>query len=101
VSKFLEGLFQHIPHCRDFIQLADGLTLLGRLTNLPCLPYDFANSVASDSLVQVMRTITETASEDTLKHLTKLVKDSLSETRQFWNGLQEKSKLFPFVDITG
>ncbi|KAG6850146.1 hypothetical protein H0H93_000531, partial [Arthromyces matolae] len=99
LGRFLEGLFQHTPHCRDFITAADGLILLGRLTSLPCLPYDYANSVASDSMVQVMRTLTEVASEETLAHLTSLVKQSLTETESFWGTVQEPSQLLSLVEI--
>ncbi|KAG5651874.1 hypothetical protein H0H81_007094 [Sphagnurus paluster] len=100
LGRFLEGLFQHTPHCRDFINLADGLKLLGRLTRLPCLPYDYANSVASDSMVQVMRTLTEVATDETLLHLAQLVKESLEDTKGFWDTVEETSKLLPLVDIT-
>ncbi|KAG6810921.1 hypothetical protein H0H92_009816 [Tricholoma furcatifolium] len=100
VGRFLEGLFQHTPHCRDFITAADGLTLLGRLTSLPCLPYDYANSVASDSMVQVMRTLTEVANDETLLHLARLVKQSLAETETFWGSVEEPSKLLPLVEVT-
>lgn len=98
--QFLEGLFQHTPHCRDFITATDGLARLGRLTALPCLPYDFANSVASDSMVQVMRTMTEVATGETLLHLAKLVNESLSATKEFWSELKEESKLLPLVDTS-
>jgi len=47
----------NIPHCKDFITNTDGLKHIEQLTVLPCLPYDFANSVTSDSLAQVMRTM--------------------------------------------
>ncbi|KAJ7287510.1 hypothetical protein C8J57DRAFT_1707813 [Mycena rebaudengoi] len=99
--RFLEGLFQHTPHCKDFITATDGLTRLGRLTSLPCIPYDFANSVASDSMVQVMRTMAEVTTGETLAHLSKLVKESLDTTRDFWdNTAGEASRLLPLVDIT-
>ena len=81
--------------------MADGLTLLGRLTRLPCLPYDFANSVASDSMIQVMRTMTEVVPDETLLHLSKLVKQSLDDTRSFWENVEESSKLLPLVDTNG
>lgn len=99
--QFLEGLFQHTPHCKDFITSTDGLVHLGKLTALPCLPYDFANSVASDSLVQVMRTMTEVATNETLLHLTKLVKESLETAKSFWESIGDESKLLPFVDLQG
>ncbi|KAJ7188201.1 hypothetical protein C8R46DRAFT_1341056 [Mycena filopes] len=99
VLRFLEGLFQHTPHCKDFITAADGLSQLGRLTSLPCIPYDFANSVASDSMVQVMRTMSEVTTAETLAHLSKLVKESLDATKDFWDSIEEGSKLLPLVDI--
>ncbi|KAK7057165.1 hypothetical protein R3P38DRAFT_3252330 [Favolaschia claudopus] len=99
--RFLEGLFQHTPHCKDFITAADGLARLGRLTSLPCIPYDFANSVASDSIVQVMRTMSEVTTADTLAHLSKLVNESLEATKSFWESFEENSKLLSLVDITG
>jgi E3 ubiquitin-protein ligase HUWE1 len=98
--KFLEGLFQHANHCRDFIALTDGLQRLGRITALPCLPYDYANSVISDSLVQVMRTMTEVATTDTIVQLASQVEVSLEETKSFWDSLESESKLLPLVDVS-
>ncbi|KAI0326605.1 DUF913-domain-containing protein [Cubamyces sp. BRFM 1775] len=99
-GKFLEGFFQHVPHCRDFVADAEGLDLLARMTSLPCLPYDFANSVGSDSLVQVIRTMAESATTETLAFLTKLVQDSLDECKDFWQTMEEQSKLLPMVEFT-
>lgn len=99
--QFLEGFFQHGPHCKDFITLSDGLTYIGRLTALPCLPYDFSNSVTSDSLVQVMRTLVDFATNETLVYLSKIVHDSLRDTTDFWNSLEPSSKLLPLLDING
>ncbi|KAJ7579230.1 hypothetical protein C8J56DRAFT_339945 [Mycena floridula] len=100
LGRFLEGLFQHPPHCRDFITSTDALARIGRLTALPCLPYDFANSVASDSMVQVMRTMTEVATSETLVHLAKLVEDSLNLTKGMWVDFNEKSRLAEYVDLS-
>ncbi|KAI9068310.1 hypothetical protein FKP32DRAFT_1587710 [Trametes sanguinea] len=98
-GKFLEGFFQHVPHCRDFVADPEGLDHLARLTALPCLPYDFANSVGSDSLVQVIRTMAESATTETLAFLIKLVSESLAECKDFWETMEEKSKLLPLVDF--
>lgn len=100
LGRFLEGLFQHPPHCKDFITTTDGLTRLGNITSLPCLPYDYANSVASDSLVQVMRTMTEVATNETLQQLARLVQTSLKETEDYWRTPSPESKLLPLVDVT-
>ncbi|OCH84897.1 hypothetical protein OBBRIDRAFT_891524 [Obba rivulosa] len=98
-GKFLEGFFQHVPHCRDFVSDRDALNLFGRLTALPCLPYDFANSVASDSMVQVIRTMAESATNETLDFLVNMVHEILASTQGFWENMQEQSKLLPLVHI--
>lgn len=69
-----------MPHCREFLSSQGGLDHLARLTALPCLPYDFANSVSSDSLVQVVRTMVEASTSDTLTFIVKIVNESLVET---------------------
>ena len=52
-------------------------------------------------MVQVLRTMTEVATNETLLHLTEMVKESLDETKFFWESIQESSKLLPLVDLTG
>jgi len=100
-SKFLEGLFQHTSHCKDFISNSDGLLLLGRLTALPCIPYDFGGSVASDSLVQVIRTMFDAAPNATMNSLNGWVKESLQETSAFWGSPSRKSKFTELLDLAG
>lgn len=97
----MEGLFQHTSHCKDFISNSDALERLGRLTALPCLPYDFGNSVASDSLVQVIRTMVEAAPAETMTYLAKLVRTSLDETKEFWASQNEESKLMTLLEEAG
>ncbi|KAI9449410.1 hypothetical protein BJY52DRAFT_1215929 [Lactarius psammicola] len=101
ICRFLEGLFQHTSHCKDFISNSDGLVLLGRLTALPCIPYDFGGSVASDSLVQVIRTMFDAAPNATMNALTSWVKTSLQETSPFWSSLSRKSKFIELLDSAG
>jgi E3 ubiquitin-protein ligase HUWE1 len=80
--------------------LTDGFSRLGRLTGLPCLPYDYANGVASDSMVQIMRTTVEVVTDETFTLLAKLVAESLESTQCFWEAVNDKSKLLPFVNVT-
>ncbi|CAK5281578.1 unnamed protein product, partial [Mycena citricolor] len=98
ILRFIEGLFQHTPHCNDFIKSASGLEHLGKLTSLACVPYDFANSSTSDSLVQVIRTMSEVATDATLAALSKFVRDSLDATKSFWESTEDQSKLLLLVD---
>ncbi|KAF9531661.1 hypothetical protein CPB83DRAFT_79933 [Crepidotus variabilis] len=100
LGRFLEGFFQHPHHCKDFVLNTDGLQRIGRITALPCLPYDFANSVASDSMVQVLRTMTEVATNETLVHLTEIVRTSLDDSKFFWETVHEESRLLSFVELS-
>lgn len=97
----MEGLFQHPVHCKDFVINTDGLERIGRLTGLPCLPHDFANSIASDSLVQVIRTMVEAATNETLAFLVKLVRESLAETEEFWKFGESTSTFLPLLETNG
>ena len=97
--KFLEGLFQHTSHCKDFIELPKGLEYLAELNTLPCLPYDFGVAVQSDPLVQVTRTLIEVAPAETLGFLSKQLKESLEETKDFWQPNDRNSPLLSMVEI--
>jgi E3 ubiquitin-protein ligase HUWE1 len=93
-------LFHHHQHTDEFITAVNGLERLGRITALPCLPFDWANSVSSDSLVQVVRTLAEAATSETLSFLSTLVKQSLDETADFWNSFGGPSKLAGMLQIS-
>jgi E3 ubiquitin-protein ligase HUWE1 len=48
-----------------------------------------------------MRTMAEVATTQTLLFLSRLVKASLEETKDFWGTFEQPSKLLPLVDING
>ena len=50
-------------------------------------------------MVQVMRTMTEVSTNETLLHLAQLAKESLEATKSFWETSQEESRLLPLIDI--
>jgi E3 ubiquitin-protein ligase HUWE1 len=52
-------------------------------------------------MVQVMRTMSEVTTVETLAHLSKLVKESLDATKNFWESIEQDSKLLPLVEIAG
>ena len=58
-------------------------------------------SLASYSIVQIMRTMTEASTSETLLHLAKLVRESLALTQNFWVKLEDSSKVLQFVDLSG
>jgi E3 ubiquitin-protein ligase HUWE1 len=45
--------------------------------------------------------MSEVTTAETLAHLSKLVKESLDDTKSFWESVDEDSKLLSLVDITG
>ncbi|KAH9935552.1 uncharacterized protein B0H18DRAFT_1082292 [Fomitopsis serialis] len=92
LCKFLEGFFQHPPHCREFVADQEALDRFGKLTALPCLPYDFANGLPSDSFVQVIRTMAESATSETVMFLVNIVREALEATKDFWETSQEGSQ---------
>ena len=95
----MEGFFQHPPHCREFVADQEALDRFGKLTALPCLPYDFTNSLPSDSFVQVIRTMAEGATNETVAFLISIVREALEDTKEFWETLQEDSQFLALVNI--
>ena len=55
----------------------------------------------SDSLVQVVRTMVEAATSETLAFLVKIVNESLKETKHLRDNESGESKLLPLVNVTG
>ncbi|KAF8525043.1 hypothetical protein BU17DRAFT_41797 [Hysterangium stoloniferum] len=100
ISRFLEGLFQHTPHCRDFVTNTDGLDRLGKIVTLHCIPYNYASSPASDAFVQVLRAMTEVAPTQTISKVLVQVRSSLDDTREFWETMDGNSKLLKCVDVS-
>ncbi|CEH14319.1 E3 ubiquitin-protein ligase/Putative upstream regulatory element binding protein [Ceraceosorus bombacis] len=60
----------------------DGLSRLLALYRLPCLPYDFVNSVANDSLVTLIRFIVEISPHTVLNAALEHVKSCLLEAHE-------------------
>jgi E3 ubiquitin-protein ligase HUWE1 len=99
--QFLDGMFQHIPHCQEFVDSTDGLDRLGHLYTLPCLPLGYGSSLAADSMVQLLRSMTEVSATKTLESLTKQVQLSLEETKAFWQEPSDKSRLAQLMERAG
>lgn len=85
----------------EFVQNTDGLDRLGRLYALPCLPLGYGASLAADSMVQLLRSMTEVSASHTLNSLTKYVRQSLEETKAFWQEPSDKSRLAELMERAG
>jgi E3 ubiquitin-protein ligase HUWE1 len=94
-------MFQHVPHCLDFAVNTNGLSRLGRLYALPCLPVGYGASLAADSMVQLLRSMTEVSATQTLNALTEQVRQSLEETKAYWQEPYDQSRLAQLMDRAG
>lgn len=52
-------------------------------------------------MVQVLRTMTDVATGETLAHLGKIVNESLASTKDLWENAESLSKLAPLVEFSG
>lgn len=52
-------------------------------------------------MVQVLRTMAEVATTQTLSQMIEFVKESLSATQFLWDSGQGDSKLLPLIDFSG
>ncbi|KAJ1021615.1 hypothetical protein NDA16_003752 [Ustilago loliicola] len=84
VARFLEGLFQTVLHCKDFIKL-DGLDKLLGFYSLPCLPYDFPQSLLADSLVTLIRFMAEISPSTVLIAMLRDVKNASEEVAELFS----------------
>ncbi|UTT88591.1 hypothetical protein NDA17_001733 [Ustilago hordei] len=89
IARFLEGLFQTVSHCKDFIKL-DGLDKLLGFYSLPCLPYDFPQSLLADPLVTLIRFMAEISPSTVLIAMLRDVKNASEEVAELF-GVSDKS----------
>lgn len=99
VFQFLEGLFQHTAHVKDFVTKVEGVDLLVKFYDLPSLPSYFHSSVAGGQIITVVRTMAEAVPSPTLEKLLKIVKTSLDETRDIWKA--DGSMLTAAFEVSG
>jgi E3 ubiquitin-protein ligase HUWE1 len=65
------------------------------------MPCDLANSLGSDSIIQVIRSMVKVPPNETLNHFTLQVKYSLDGTRVVWESLDNDSQFLPLNDLEG
>jgi E3 ubiquitin-protein ligase HUWE1 len=94
--QFLEGVFQNLAHCKDFVK-TDGLTKLLDLLSLPSIPYDFTGSSSARSLCSLFNIMGEAAPIPVLLTIIKSLRGALSENKPFWETIKPESPLLPLV----
>ncbi|PWN22154.1 DUF913-domain-containing protein [Microstroma glucosiphilum] len=83
-ARFLDGFFQSASHCKDFMK-SEGPEKLLRFVSLPCLPYNFPTSNTADSLVSLLRFMTEVSPSAVLAAVLKELHRGLTETQDLWD----------------
>jgi E3 ubiquitin-protein ligase HUWE1 len=68
LSRFLEGLFQNVGHCKDFIKWG-GVPLLLDVFLIPNLPYNFSETSSAYSISYLFRVIMENNASEAVGHL--------------------------------
>ncbi|KAI8914398.1 hypothetical protein EDD86DRAFT_199252 [Gorgonomyces haynaldii] len=96
-SRFLEGLFQNVTHCVEFVNYG-GLDLLLQFIHFPTLPYDFADSAASFSLSYIIRICMETNVQVTVDALVKSLRASIEKLKPITN-LTNEGQIFKLIHL--
>ncbi|TIB37190.1 hypothetical protein E3P86_02254 [Wallemia ichthyophaga] len=98
MARFLESVFTNGTHAKEFLD-AGGLERLGRFFGLPCLPYDFSISRASEAIAQLGRVLIEIKPEVTLMWSMEQVREKLESTRHIWSEMRNKSLFIKMKDL--
>ncbi|KAH8926761.1 hypothetical protein BT69DRAFT_1317383 [Atractiella rhizophila] len=84
-SKLLEGIFQNVSHCKDFVD-EQILTQLLNYTTLPSIPYDWPGTESYKNYSILFKTICEVSPTKVLIVLLKTLSSSLDELTGWWDG---------------
>ncbi|KAJ3313756.1 hypothetical protein HDV04_001560 [Boothiomyces sp. JEL0838] len=95
--RFLEGLFQNVSHCKDFLKF-NGLQLLIRFFTLKAIPHDFGTSPSSAPLSYIVRVILEVNLQETSNLVAEEVHKLFGNISVFLNYTSDSSYVFPYVD---
>ncbi|KAH9820843.1 hypothetical protein DFH28DRAFT_1121207 [Melampsora americana] len=90
--RLLESMLQNVAHCQDFISMGALDVLLG-LVRLPCIPYDFAITPASEAFASTIRVLTETLPKETLTVVMKQLRVDLIQLKPFWETIRPNAQL--------
>ncbi|TPX56315.1 hypothetical protein SpCBS45565_g08434 [Spizellomyces sp. 'palustris'] len=98
VARFLEGLFQNVAHCKDFIKM-EGVQILLKYYTLPTLPYDFASSASSYSLSYLFRLMIEVNASQVVAQMLKEIDGAITGAQQFLSYEGEGGYIPQFIEI--
>ncbi|TIC61802.1 hypothetical protein E3Q03_02533 [Wallemia mellicola] len=90
MARFLESVFTNGSHAKEFLE-SGGLDKIGYFFSLPCLPYDFSITRASESIAQLGRVLIETKPEVSLTWSLDQMRTNMDATRHIWSELRNQS----------
>ncbi|KAI5477219.1 E3 ubiquitin-protein ligase HUWE1 [Pseudohyphozyma bogoriensis] len=96
MGRFLEGLFQNLGHCKDFIRL-DPIPIILDIFALPCAPHTSPNTPAFVSMSTLFRVMSEVKPPEVAAAVLKEIKAYLEKTSWFWSGFSVESRLTSLV----
>ncbi|KAI8912022.1 hypothetical protein DFJ77DRAFT_86217 [Powellomyces hirtus] len=97
-ARFLEGLFQNVAHCKDFIKM-DGVQLILKCYTLPTLPYDFATSASSYSLSYLFRILIEVNPTQVVGYMLTEIQQAVDAAEAFLNFKGLDSLIANYIDL--
>ncbi|KAJ3019634.1 hypothetical protein HKX48_001941 [Thoreauomyces humboldtii] len=98
VARFLEGLFQNVAHCKDFIKM-NGVNILLKCYSLPTLPYDFASSPSSYSLSYLFRLMIEVNSQQVVGSMLNELQNAVEAAAPLLEFQGEKGLVASFIEL--
>ncbi|KAJ3152973.1 hypothetical protein HDU86_005428 [Geranomyces michiganensis] len=98
--QFLEGLFQNVAHCKDFIKM-DGVQIMLKCYTLPTLPYDFATSASSYSLSYLFRLMIEANAPQVVGYMLTEIHSAFEAAEPFLSFKGPGSLVATFVELKG
>ncbi|KAK4704493.1 hypothetical protein P7C70_g1715, partial [Phenoliferia sp. Uapishka_3] len=92
IGRFLEGLFQNLSHCKDFVKL-DPIPILLDIFSLPCAPSLTLHHPAFNATSGLFRLMIEVKANEVVTEVLKQVKVYLDETKPLWSGRAKETRV--------
>ena len=97
-EQFLEGLFQNLAHCKDFVKL-EPYDLILDLFSLPCAPSLMPGTASFISLCSAFRIISEVKPTEVIGAALKRVKVSMDDAPPLWmNEFTDKAGTLSIIE---
>ena len=95
--QFLEGLFQNVTHCKDFVKL-DPVPIFLDIFALPCMPTLALHHPAFNATSGLFRIMIDGKSTEVVMSVLKQVNVYLRETKPLWSGRAKETRLAAMLE---